>query len=279
MSIKLYKPEFDTNEFRKPMRHFEITSESGEKIIYAYIRKNACTAFRKFINRKTHPKYVMSKLMLINHFPRDHIRGNMRYFARRMSDSQPYNKKRIFVYRDPIDRVISFYVNKLVEKKTAIDSINNYNKLMGKDAGDCKIANLVEYIASDLALLDVHLIPQKSHLYRCSYQAIRIDELTSIMVDILGKELGLRYFSRKENSSQGVNVRDAGHTEVEEIGQYSDFTANELQKIVESGSVLRKEYLVTTELIDAVRQVYSKDYQMIEEIERQPPSAESTVCE
>ncbi len=78
--IMTYTPSFAAGEFWKPSPHYNITI-GGRRILYAYIRKNACTAFKRLINRRLHPTYAIKKALGQEKNDRYHIQGNMKYFA------------------------------------------------------------------------------------------------------------------------------------------------------------------------------------------------------
>lgn len=67
----------------------------GKRIVYAYIRKNACSAFKAAVG-----------------MPEAHVGQLVDAF--RWRPWQPRDAA-IFVYRDPVERLVSLYRNKVLE--------------------------------------------------------------------------------------------------------------------------------------------------------------------
>lgn len=257
-----YTPNFCSGEFHKPTGHYHIETD-GTKILYAYIRKNGCTAFKKLINRNTHPKYKIKSILGLERNKKEHIEGNMKYY--RVSRLDPecladYDHV-MFVYRDPVDRFISTYINKFIDQNGAEDIKNNYEFCTGKSFVSASMKDFVEYALKDFKDLDVHLWPQKSNLADVSYSTpVPLAGLQSTMSEIVGEAFAKKWFEKKENASGG---RDGISCE-----DLTGVPADKLRKFREDGKSLSKENFLTDEVVQFVDQRYNCDKRMIFQIKK-----------
>lgn len=150
----------------------------GEKrIAYAYIRKNACSAFKKMLTGEPH----VSVDKVAQRFP---------------FRSGPYDAS-IFVWRDPEERLISLYRNKIVEQEAAKDFLRSYRKVMDAEPG--LFEDLVRFACTQA---DPHCFTQRSHLRRMRYtHAIHIKDLHETMRAIVGPEAD-PHFSERSNTTE-----------------------------------------------------------------------------
>lgn len=191
MQAKPYTPKFEDNEFRCNTSHYKINA--GDKaFIYAYIRKNACSSFKSLINRRPHPSFLLRRLFGYTRGRRLSINDGIAYF--RTSKYEATSKRghtNIFVYRDPLSRFVSIFLNKFVDQNGAIDISNNYENIFGKTVHDSNFIDFIEYSNIDFSRLDCHLWPQKSHLWDLNYLAIPQSNLLELMRDLIGTNTNL----------------------------------------------------------------------------------------
>jgi len=157
-------------------------SINGKQIGYAYIRKNGCSAFKKLLG--FHPSTDVSKI----------------------SELYPFVSKRkydaiIFVWRDPIERLISLYKSKILENRGATDIINRYQLSMGTYP-----SSFEEFVKFAVRWVDPHCIPQYTHLKRLRYtHAIPLQHLHQAMSHLIGKEHS-GAFANPTNASSTIDL-------------------------------------------------------------------------
>ena len=183
-----YRPLFTRHEFHHNTGHYEINL-GGRKILYAYIRKNACTAFRRLLNdeyHRLHPSTDGARQRKREDFL---LSGNMKTFLvlrKDLNDVSAYDNT-MFVYRNPLDRLISVFTNKFIANKGAKDIARNFENLTGLDFDEATFSDFMSYAQNDFEKLDRHLWPQKAHLWDIEYtDAISMDRLQQSMKGLIG---------------------------------------------------------------------------------------------
>lgn len=179
----MYKPQFHDGDFRRPDFQCLIPNRDGKIILYTYIRKNACSVFKRIVNSKTGGSGISG-----------------------MKDFQWDRKSRnwdcaIFVYREPFDRIVSAFTNKFIDRRGNRDIFESFARLTGKNPDTATFRDFVEYTELPFEKIDPHVWPQKSHLLNIEYtHAININKLNEVM----SKDFPSlsRYFSEKINKSE-----------------------------------------------------------------------------
>lgn len=154
----------------------------GKRIAYAYIRKNACSAFKLALGFS--PSAPFNEVEPRNRWKRWHW----------------YHAK-IFVWRDPEERLVSLYKNKILDRKDASDILPSYQSAMGEDP------STFEKFAEFASLgADPHCLPQYDHLKPIRYShAIPLAQLHEAMAEIVGTEAA-KPFAQNTNPSIPHNV-------------------------------------------------------------------------
>lgn len=153
----------------------------GKRILYAYIRKNACSAFKAAVG--------MSDA---------HVGQLVDAFRWRFW--QRYDAA-IFVYRDPVERLVSLYRNKVLDDSGNGDILKAYRTAMGEEPSTFE--RFVEFAAQDS---DPHCIPQQQHLKPIRYtHAIPLGGLHDRMASLVGDKAA-EPFRRRVNASKPVPV-------------------------------------------------------------------------
>jgi len=232
--------------------HFTL-EVGGKRIIYCYIRKNACTAFKKLFlaHSIAEPKPVEGEnpidFMIRHHrarFPRD-------YFAAQHI---------IFVYRDPIERVVSVFRNKFVEEKGNSDIFESFQRLTGLDPYKCTFREFVNvYLQYEWRKLDPHLRPQYRHLLPVQYtDAIPLERLHEYMLCIVGEEVADRIFKNRTNASQD-SCRDEQAEET-----VCDIPADELSRRLRQENIMPSTNSFLDESLKRrLRLLYREDVDMV----------------
>ena len=189
-------------------------------MVYAYIRKNACTSFKRFllvragaseIPEGTKPIHIISRQFRAE-YVRDFVGAD----------------RTIFVHRDPVDRIVSLYKNKFIQGKKAADIHRDYEEIVGRGADEATFETFVlRYLPS---ARDPHTWSQRSHLYPSVYtDAVPIESLSDALRDILSPEVVDAHFARPTNVSgtctyeDPASARASAHelrTESERTGLY-----------------------------------------------------------
>ena len=86
--------------------HFRLPDTS---VAYSYIRKNACSSFTRFILKDVHANKFKSNVSNYNKMVEVARMRTLKDFLAQ--------QHRIFVYRDPLQRIASLYLNKFVQQK------------------------------------------------------------------------------------------------------------------------------------------------------------------
>lgn len=175
---------------RRGRLHLSFTI-AGKRIAYAYIRKNACSAFKNMLLGQ--PNININELA--NHFP----------FQNCQHDAA------IFIWRDPIERMVSLYRNKIVEQRNAKDFLAKYRAEMRSEP-----AGFDEFVRFACMERDPHCFSQKSHLRRMLYtHAIFIEDLGDVMRSIIGPEADLHFATPvNKTSKEPVLVSEAARRKI-----------------------------------------------------------------
>lgn len=163
----------------------------GKRIAYAYIRKNACSAFKQALG--FHPSEQI-----------DTVAQGHRYDGGACDAA-------IFVWRDPVDRLLSLYKSKIIERRGAVGMIQACEKILGHIPSDFD-----EFVDFAIQMPDPHCWTQYSHLRRLNYtHAIPMDSLHDVMVSLVGEDEAAIFKSPVNASSEiQVEVSDASRQKI-----------------------------------------------------------------
>lgn len=230
-----------------PHFRFEL---GGKSIGYCYIRKNGCSNFKQAIiaespNAKEADSFSSEIDFLIKH----HLMRN--------HDAAECDRI-VFVYRDPVERFLSMFRNKFIQRDGYEDLFGNYEQLTGQPAPEASFTDVVaKYLPQPFAKMDPHFWRQKTHLKRFRYtDALPMAEIHEGMRQIVGDELAAQYFQKPVNtsaSSQDIDDTDAATA-----------SADELHKVYAANNEMpSKASLLKPELEQKIRARYSDDYGLI----------------
>ncbi len=140
-----HPPGFDNRlTFGTGRSHYALEI-GGKRILYAYIRKNGCSAFKTAMG----------------------LASDVSIGAARRLRAGPFGRydARIFVWRDPEERLVSLYRNKILDRKNAEDLIRRYREVMHEEPSSFERFALFATTGAD-----PHLIAQRHHLrpIRCT---------------------------------------------------------------------------------------------------------------
>ena len=229
---------------------FEINQKS---FAYCYIRKNACSAFKRLI---------VSTSPFKNQIP--DFPGTMRFLSKFHGTSIPGINSAdhsILVVRDPIDRLVSAYLNKFVQKAGHEDVASSYQRLCQQDPDQASFQDVVfRYLDNPMELVDSHFWAQSSYLAPTAYtDCIQISSLETHMRKIMGKEVSEEYFKKPINSSREFQEL--------EIDDASKLTAAKLREIyLVSSQLPAPNCLVTPRLRQRISKIYAEDFRLADEV-------------
>ncbi|WP_433923968.1 sulfotransferase family 2 domain-containing protein [Vreelandella sp. 21] len=256
--IYKHKKSYPIKDQFSPDFLFENNDEVS--FFYTYIRKNASTSFKKLF-QVLYPGACPGDIPSI---------GCMMQHAR-VEGLVPgeVNQRfatKLFVYRDPIDRVFSTYKNKIIQQDGAEDLLRRLEKVVGRDPA---LLTFDEFVQEYVLLLeterweevDGHLYPQVWHLLPITYnKVIRMDNVYKEMLDLLPVELCNQLFKEPSNSTTKGSLPLPWAD--------SDCPAVYFRKkYAESKALPTLKQILTSATEARLREAYSEDYQMIAEVE------------
>lgn len=224
------------------------------KLGYCYIRKNACSSFKKLILDQSETTFDPLK------WPRP-IDFMIEHHLMRSSDAAKCDRI-VFVYRDPVKRLVSLFKNKFIMKDGHEDLFRRYESLAGERPEDTTFTRFVSnYLRPDMRSLDRHVTPQHRHLKRFRYtDAIAIDNLHAGMVPVVGQLLADKYFAKAVNTTmdaQTVDIRGA-----------ADLPTQKLADLYETQRTMpSNDSLLGQTTMHRIRTLYREDIDMIARIE------------
>lgn len=229
----------------------------GISFFYTYIRKNASTSFKKLF-KKMHPGLCPGETPSLGCMAQHAAVRDMSY----EEIDQAFANK-IFIYRDPVDRVFSVYKNKLIQQDGAEDLLRKLHTTIHREPG---LLTFEDFVLEYVSLLetdrweevDGHLYPQAWHLLPITYnKVISIDNLYTEMQALLPAELCNEVFQTPTNSTTKGSVL------LENCD--SDCPAVYFQKKYNENRALPSLEQVLTPTIKAkLRKIYAEDYQIVE---------------
>lgn len=153
-----------------------------KRILYAYIRKNGCSAFKTALGFDPSTSISIIKWKHRRLWFRDH-------------------DATIFVWRDPVERLVSLYRDKIMERRNADEIIDSYRRTMGEDP-----SSFEKFAQFSTLNADPHCWSQASHLKPIAYtHAIPLTRLYPAMAAIVGPDAA-EPFRQRTNASHAIPV-------------------------------------------------------------------------
>lgn len=249
---RLLRSPFIGRRARTGRPHYQICI-GGKHLAYCYIRKNACSSFKRLFVENSHRPF--------RHEVDDRLQFMKKYHSVRNIRSLEKCDHILFVCRDPGTRLVSAFTNKFIVKSNNRDIFSDYYRVTGKNPETATFRTFVtEYLRADFSELDPHVIPQSYHLLPIQYtDAIPLTELFEAMSNIIGAQMAQMYFAEKTNDSAS-RARCS-------LAEAPDLTAAELEKLfIETGSTPRSEDFLAGEVLDEVMTLYEDDYALYQSV-------------
>lgn len=230
--------------YRQQLRGHFIFEIDGARIAYCYIRKNACSAFKRMILDRAGYRGEWD----------DAIGFLEENFApKRIADVRSA-AWRIFVYRDPFDRAASLFRNKMVVQENASDFLRSYAETTQSDPMDATFDLMVRsYLERSPS--DPHVHSQAAHLLPASYNLVAsMETLADDMKAVVGEELAKRYFARPVNESSAMLFAEPS----------SDVPVRLLrERYAATGELPGAAALASPELRSTIQRIYRADYKLL----------------
>ncbi|MCK7546299.1 sulfotransferase family protein [Marinobacter bryozoorum] len=232
----------------------------GASFFYTHIRKNASTSFKKLF-QVLYPGVCPGDLPSIGCMTQ-----NAQVKGLTPGEIEQKFATRLFVYRDPIERVFSVYKNKLIQQDGAEDLLARLETVAGRDPA---LLTFDEFVHEFVSLLeterwsevDGHLYPQVWHLLPITYnKVICMDNVYAEMLDLLPAGVCDEVFKEPSNSTTrgSVPLRWAD----------PDCPAVYFRKKYARHKALPSlSQLITPTTETRLREIYADDYQMIHDVE------------
>lgn len=233
----------------------------GRRFVYAYVYKNACTAFKNFI--------VDTSPFRDQDVPsHEKIAFLARHHGVRSIADIGADDFLLFVYRDPVQRFASLFKNKFIVRDGNIGVFRNMRELSGGDPDSVSAHDLLfDFLPRHLnrldrrlrPVVDHHFLPQRLCIAPLNYSAaIAMENLYPCMAGLIGDEAAARYFKHRANAS--------AHPTLDE--DVSRIASRELhRRYLSTGLLPSDEALVGPAMAAAIRRCYAVDFTMIERID------------
>ncbi|HSP32106.1 MAG TPA: sulfotransferase family 2 domain-containing protein, partial [Halomonas sp.] len=252
----IYKPR-DLFPEKKSFSPDFLFQGDGVSFFYTYIRKNASTSFKKLF-QLMHPGLCPGKEPSL---------ACMAMHAQ-VKDLTPEEidktfEKKVFIYRDPVERVFSVYKNKLIQQDGAEDLLGRLKSATGRDPGLMTFGDFVNEYVSLLETdrwkeVDGHLYPQAWHLLPITYNmVIPMERVHENMLELLSKELCNQAFGKPSNSTNegSISLKNCD----------ADTPAIYFQrKYIQSKALPELEQVITPVINSRLKEIYAEDYCILE---------------
>lgn len=239
------------NPNRKINQHFVINI-GGIDYIYVYIRKNACSAWKKvFLAESSHNGAGENNLRPIEFMNKFHRVSSL--------DAVTAVKRKIVILRDPVIRVYSAFINQIVMRMDRQYSLHrSIEQVAGKPIGRLNFSEFVNlYLTKvDPAEIDGHFQPQNSALLDIEYSDVwDLSTLHQKSAELFGVPFADRYFAKKVNSTERLIKSDEGawDLKIREIAK----------KYVHENIVPDIEALISPDTAEKLCLYYQRDYELL----------------
>ncbi len=239
------------NPNRKINQHFVINI-GGIDYIYVYIRKNACSAWKKvFLAESSHNGAGENNLRPIEFMNKFHRVSSL--------DAVTAVKRKIVILRDPVIRVYSAFINQIVMRMDRQYSLHrSIEQVAGKPIGRLNFSEFVNlYLTKvDPAEIDGHFQPQNSALLDIEYSDVwDLSTLHQKSAELFGVSFADRYFAKKVNSTERLIKSDEGawDLKIREIAK----------KYVHENIVPDIEALISPDTAEKLCLYYQRDYELL----------------
>jgi len=221
-------------------------------IVYVYIRKNGCSAFKRWLLHDMGARYGPEAQISI--------------VAKKYSISMELElirKKRLLVLRDPVERACSLFRNKFIQRNGADDIQKNFKEFTGLDGCEPSfkyfVIKYLQYISKQYpfndAKIDPHCLPQAFHLWPIVYDyVVMLDDLPEASRYIFYLEVANLYFSHRVNSTPTTSSY---------IKEAETPASRFIERYEARGELPSNNSLLDDETRELIEYIYRMDYDLI----------------
>ncbi|MBB3229780.1 sulfotransferase family 2 domain-containing protein [Halomonas stenophila] len=232
--------------------HFKITV-NGRNVSYLYIRKNACSSWKKFFAGvspyREHAKEYQNLLGFMGKYHKIKTVAGLKTI-----------QESIIVVREPAERLFSGFVNqylmRLDRRSLLHESVEQHT---GKRAEDVTFHDFLYAYVTDIGdeKVDAHFWSQRSHMADVRYHHVwPISQIHGNAKKVFGEQIADRYFLKKSNSTHQIERQEISTP-------YS--SSRDMFDIYEKTKELPKfECLVDPSASRHIKDLYSDDYALYE---------------
>ena len=215
---------------------------------YCYIRKNGCSCFKQLMQLSSDVEE--DALDGMDFMRKHHSLQSLQQFL-----SAQY---RILVLREPLDRLVSCWNNKMVQQSANEDICGNIRMLTGMDVEKISFRDfVVRYVAlAKKEFIDSHVMPQATFTFPQSFYnlVVPLQELNDTITELIPENLFKKCFAVKRNVSSDNVVASVP-------SGILDAPVSEFQKkYLKDGTIPDFKLAVDEELRILIKDIFSEDY-------------------
>ncbi|MEX5727656.1 hypothetical protein Ga0609869_001009 [Rhodovulum iodosum] len=209
---------------------------------YLYIRKNACSNFKRLIVETSEIQKPKQETAL--HF------ANSRY---RISSVRHLRNRRVLcVVREPIGRIHSAFLNQFIQKLDVPG--NNIRKQADESLSKPVVEATADDFFRDVVMarsdVDLHFLPQVKHMADVPHEIWPLERLHDRASEAWGDEIADRFFKSHVNYTSNINRIE---------GDYRSASIGELAQMLSEGVFPTIRSLLGDETHEGLRRMYMDD--------------------
>lgn len=237
----------------KRQLHFEV-EVNGINIVYAYIRKNGCSSWKRFFAGVSPYKEEAKGY--------DNLIGFMgKYHKIRKKEKIDRNSNNIVVLREPLERFYSGFINQFLMRVDRPSSLHgSVNDFFEKSFSEVTLEDFVfSYLQQKNDEIDAHFWSQSSHMAEVEYHhKWLIQNLFSEASGLFGEDVAKEYFLKRANSTNEISRNDYFSSKAS-VGEMFEVYMKE-------SSLPSMDSLLNESIRDEIYSMYSDDFDLYQRV-------------